>query len=384
MGRSRRARAADTATPLSPKRGRCPTFLVMVRRLLLSLLPLLSLLGCATPRGKADLLGTPEIRTVTAGSVNPAGQSVATTFRYEEQSVVVEELMDGGVERVLPALLAAVRSEGLIPDDVDAESGIVTLSGVEWSRERNGERLSVLLDCGSSGTGRPMADDARIVAALAAQAKEAGPGAARVTVRLSAAAYPYESLGGRVRECVTTGELEHSILSRVRVALASAPADSGATDGTLRAAPPPAASPAVPIFPALGATLGMPLSAGDRLRIWLGPGERVTGVFLQVRADSLVLGTGRRTPIPLAQIRRIQVKRTRPAAVVVGAVVGIAAGVAIATTTDWGIVGKHEIQGKMLNPGLGALAGGVAGILLANSTFGASWVEVPVGVPRIR
>ncbi|MDP2955409.1 MAG: hypothetical protein Q8N53_03230 [Longimicrobiales bacterium] len=336
----------------------------------LLLLSLVSLLGCATSRGEADLLGMPEIRTVTAGSVNPSGQSVATTFRYEEQPVLVEELVDGGVGDVLLALLAAYRSEGLIPDDIDAESGVVSLSRVEWSGERNGQRLSALLDCGLSATGRPMADDARIVAAVAARVREAEPPSARVTLRLSASAYPYESLGGRVRECVTTGELEHAILERVRLALAPAPAAAGPTAGAPR---PPTAG-----------DMDLPFSSGDRLRVWVSPSEHISGAFLLVRLDTLLLGTGRRTPIPLERIQKIQVQRTSWPATVTAVLVGIAAGVAIATTTDLGIHGQHGSQGRLLNPGLGALTGGLAGALVASITFGTSWVQVPVGTVRPR
>jgi hypothetical protein len=38
----------------------------------------------------------------------------------------------------------------------------------------------------------------------------------------------------------------------------------------------------------------------------------------------------------------------------------------------------------MLNPGLGAIFGGIAGILVANGTFGTSWVEVPLERLRLR
>jgi len=251
---------------------------------------------------------------------------------------------------------------------------VVSSNGLEWSRERNGERLSTVLDCGASGTGRPMADDARIAAALAAHVEDLGPGSAKVTLRLAAVAHPYESLGGRVRECVTTGVLERGILGRVRGALAPAEIPSGV-------------GPVVPAAPASPPTLeaaALPVAPGHQMRVWLASGERVTGAFLQVRSDSLVLGTSRRTPIPLELVRRAEMKRTRRLAVGAAALVGIAAGVTIATTTDWGIVGKHKIQGEMLNPGLGAIFGGIAGVLVANGTFGTFWVEVPLDRLQLR
>ncbi len=349
----------------------------LVRRILL--LSLLPVVGCATSRGESDLLGAPQIRTVTAGSVSSGGETAvagATTIRYEEQPILVEELVDAGVGEVFPALLAAFRSEGLLPDGVDPESGIVSLSRAEWSGERNGRRLSSFLDCGPSATGQPMADDARVVVSIAAQARESGPGSTRVTQRLGASAYPFESLGGGVRGCVTTGELERTILDRIRAAIAPGPPGAQATGETPRAGPTP------PVVRAAPGSPDLPFQTGDRLRVWVWPGDRLTGAFLGVGQDTLVLGTGRRTPIPLGWIQEIQVKRTRRAAIAVATLVGAAAGIAIASTTDLGIVGSHSVQGEILNPGLGALAGGLAGALVGSVAFGTSWVQVPLGAVR--
>lgn len=343
------------------------------KRLLLLFVLLLS--GCATSRGGADLLGTPEVRTVTVGGVTAGGGNLvvgANTLRYEDQPVVTEDLVSAGKGVVFPALLDAYRAEELIPDEVDAASGSASLSRAEWSGERNGRPISDFLDCGPSSTGRAQADAARVVVAIAAQVSEAGTASSRVALRLSASAYPFDAAGGAARACVTTGELERAILARVQAVVSPARADPDLSAGV---APP--GLPA-PLPPGPGEEVTLPVSSGDRLRVWVTPDVRVTGVFLQVRQDSLVLGTGRRTAIPLEHIQEIQVKRTRSGALTAGVLVGMAAGVLIATTTDLGIVGQHEVQGEILNPGLGAMAGGLAGALVASMTFGASWVTVPV------
>jgi hypothetical protein len=342
---------------------------------LLFLSSVLPLLACATGGGEGDLLGAPEIRTVTAGSVTGGGDAMvagSTTIRYEEQPVLLNETVPAGVAQVFDALLAAFRAEGLAPDGIDPATGIVSLSRTEWSGERNGRRLSDFLDCGLTATGQPVANGARVVVAVGGQVREAGA-QSRVTLRLGASAYPYANLGEAVRGCVTTGEIERAILDRVQASLAPGLPPSGPANAA-GAAPPPGPVPA--------SAAQLPFNAGDRLRVWVSPSERLTGSFLGIRPDTLVLGTGRRTSIPLGVIQQIQVKRTRRWAILAGAMVGIAAGIGIATTTDLGIVGDHAVQGEVLNPGLGGLAGGLAGALVGSFALGSKWVEVPVGAVR--
>ena len=350
------------------------------------LLVLLSL-GCATSRGQTDLAGTPELRTVTAGAIGASEGGVSrsgTVYRYQEEVILVDDTVAGGFREAFSALQAALTAEGLVPDGMDADQGLLTLARVEWSRERNGEQLSDLLDCGLTSTGRPMANAARVVAALVAQVRDAGPHASRVVQRLNASAYPYENESGAVRACVTTGKLERRVVESLRRALAPGEmvvdtAGPGLRIGppmpTVRGQPEAATAPVTP--PAL-------LTPGDQVRVRFLWGGRASGAYLQVRADTLVLGTGRRTPIPLVIVDAIQVKRTRRSVLLAAAAAGAAAGVVLATTTDLGIHGQHGIQGRILNPGLGALAGGVAGVLVANWTLGTAWIDVPLAAVRSR
>ena len=46
--------------------------------------------------------------------------------------------------------------------------------------------------------------------------------------------------------------------------------------------------------------------------------------------------------------------------------------------TGIGITGKHEVQGEILNPGLGAVFGGLLGAGVGY-LFGRSWLDVPLG-----
>ena len=139
----------------------------MKRLLLLFIFPAL---GCATAKpGETDLLGTPQIRTVMAGARGGGDGTGLATIRFVDEPIVVEEVVGAPRDEVWPLLLEAYRAEGLVPDGADAESGILSLSRVEWSRERNGQSLSGFLDCGRSSTGRALANDARVVTDIASQ-----------------------------------------------------------------------------------------------------------------------------------------------------------------------------------------------------------------------
>jgi hypothetical protein len=345
--------------------------LVLKRFLVLAVLPLL---GCASSGGEADLLGVPQIRTVTAGSGSTGGGEVTRgmAIRYVDEPVLVEDLVGGTREEVLPLLLDAYRAEGLTPDGMDPESGIVSVSRAEWSRERNGLPLSTFLDCGPSSTGRLLADDAQIVSAIATQVRGEGAGVSRVTVRLDAQAFPLSNLGGRARGCTTTGVLERAILAHIQTALAPEQGESGVQEGGIGPQP----SLSNPVFRV--DVTDLPFEPGDKVRVWLSESERLSGAFLGFHLDTLLLRTSRRTTVPIRSIQALQVKRIRRLPVLVGALVGIATGVTVAMTTGLGIGGRHAVQGEILNPGLGAVFGGTIGAGVGYLSFGRSWLDVPL------
>ena len=87
------------------------------------------------------------------------------------------------------------------------------------------------------------------------------------------------------------------------------------------------------------------------------------------------------TPLAFSWIHELEVRKTNQKTVWAGTLVGIVAGVAIATTTPLGITGEHDVQGEILNPGLGAVVGGLVGGFLG-FRFGTSWITVPVDAFR--
>ncbi|MGD8361730.1 MAG: hypothetical protein PVJ04_09885 [Gemmatimonadota bacterium] len=332
------------------------------------------LLGCASSGGEAGLLGTPQVRTVVAGSVSPDGGGMgvgAMSITYLVEPVLVSSVVPATPDVVWPLLLDALASEGLSPDGVDATTGLVSVGRVEWSRERNGLPLSTFLDCGISATGRSLADDARIVAAMTTQAEADGTEDTRVTIRLEAVAFPLGESGERARECRTNQELEHAILGHIERATIPAPAA-----GEVRATTPGVAS-AGPTRTAPTLMTDLPFSPGDKVRIWLSDSERITGAFLGFQADALLLKKSRRTHVPFWSIDAIQVKHTHQLPIVLGSVLGIAAGITVATTTEMGIGGRHAVQGEILNPGLGAVVGGLVGAAVGY-ILGTSWIDVPL------
>lgn len=329
--------------------------------------------GCATAGEGVDLAGVPQTRTVTAGSVQPGGDAMgrgSLSISYVDEPTIIDAVVPASREEVWPVLLNAFFAEGFAPDGLDPGNGIASVSRIEWSRERNGIPLSTLLDCGLSGTGRDLANDARIVSAVAAQIGEEGTDVTRVRVRLDAVAFPLGEGGERARSCTTTGVLERALLGRVREAVMEEETASevpGPATGV--PAPPPLAPPL--------ALRDLPFDPGDKLRIWLSESERVTGAFLGLQGDTLLLRRTRRTGFPRHSVTAVQVKEVRRRPVALGAVLGVVAGVAIATSTDLGIGGRHAVQGEILNPGLGAVAGGLVGAAVGYF-FGTSWLEIPL------
>lgn len=344
------------------------------------LLLVLPVLGCATGGAVGgDLSDAPQVRTVMSGSVSPgaSGGAYNSTIRYSNDPVLVEEMLEAPEGVVWPLLIEAYRAEGLEPDGADPASGMVTLSRDEWSGTRNGLPLSTFLDCGPSSTGRPLADDARVVASIASQVVAGEDfGISRVTLRLDAVAYPIDASSGQTRSCTTLGTLERDIVNRVRVSLdagslrSRAPRDEILADAIPTASPAPAAAREIPVEP------------GDQVRVWVASSIPLTGSFMGLRPDTLLLLRSRRTALPVWSIQALQVRRTSKASTVIGALIGVAAGVTLAMTTDLGISGSHAVQGDLLNPGLGALAGGLAGAGIGHMFVGNSWEDVPWEVIR--
>jgi hypothetical protein len=90
-----------------------------------------------------------------------------STVTYVEDPIVVRRLIQLPVEEAWPRILDAYRAEGLVPDGIDLDRRLISVSRFEWSRVRGGLPLSTFLECGVSSTGGPLADGARIIGSIA-------------------------------------------------------------------------------------------------------------------------------------------------------------------------------------------------------------------------
>ena len=350
-------------------------------RLIAVLLLFFTLSGCASSGGdQGNLLGGPRIRTVGMPSIAADGGVVAgsSLIRYVEDPVVVRDLIQAPADSAWIHLLSAYREEGLVPDGIDMERKLVSLSRFELSQDRNGLPLSTYLECGVSTSGGLLADRSQIVGSIVSQVSSEGEKNSAISTRFEAFALPLDGGGGRAQDCVTTGRFERDILGRIQVHL-NASALSVLGPGVVS---PPRSEEGS--RSSMGRPGGVPdyeyFSPGDQIRVKLSRIDRWTGTFLGFRSDSLLLKRSRVTPLAFSWIQELEVKKTNKKVVWAGALVGIASGVAIATNTPLGITGDHDVQGKILNPGLGAVVGGLVGGLLGAKVFGTSWIVVPLDV----
>lgn len=344
-------------------------------RLVRHTLPIVALflLGCSTaspsPGGLADM---PSIRTVTVGSVSSAGDAGNRTIRFEDDPIVIRRTLEAPPREVWPLLLDAYRAQGLVPGEWDVETLTLATAPREVSREWEGEPLQRFLDCGSSTTGRPLADDSRVSFAMASQLSGDPQGPTELLSRLEAVAFPFEAGPGRAQTCRSTGEMERRIVERVRAALGSPAAPSEPEGGAASGGMQPAGLPSAIVLPGI--------EPGDRVRITTFTEERHTGRLIAIRPDSLLMRTSRATAIPMASVASLKRYHAERGPILAGAALGAAAGIALAVGTDLGISSTHQAQGRILNPGLGAIGGGLAGAFLAWLTVGHAWVDIPLEI----
>ncbi|MFC1661292.1 hypothetical protein ACFL3S_07570 [Gemmatimonadota bacterium] len=138
------------------------------------------------------------------------------SVRYVDDPVVHRGDFPRPPTDIFPALVRAFGQEGLDPDWIDPDRLIVGLTQVTMERRRAGRPMSAFLDCGSTTTGRPLANDSRIIAGIVSQVVAAGAGRSTVLVRFEAHAQPFGASEGRVQSCTTTGQLEQAIFLRIR------------------------------------------------------------------------------------------------------------------------------------------------------------------------
>lgn len=133
---------------------------------------------------------------------------------------------------------------------------------------------------------------------------------------------------------------------------------------------------------------------GERVRMWIDRGPRVTGRLTSIVADSVVVemdGGGART-IPASQVWRVEVRRKAPdRSAVLGMLIGIPLGAlaggtlasradeddepGCGTTRSCGM--PPTVAGAMAGAALGGAVGGGVGLLFP----GSRWVHASLGGP---
>jgi hypothetical protein len=121
-----------------------------------------------------------------------------------------------------------------------------------------------------------------------------------------------------------------------------------------------------------------PVEHGGEIRVYTSPTERYTGTFIGFLNDTIHVQRIFDTPIPISAVTVVQTRNTKTGVILAGALLGAGAGIAVATQTGAGISGEHQIQGEILNPTIGGMAGGLVGALLSWRIFGRKWEEIPL------
>jgi hypothetical protein len=274
----------------------------------------------------------------------------------------------------------AYADEGLAPDQLDEGSRTVAASRFEVQSTFGGVPVGTYLDCGSSLTGRPLVESARIQATIISRVAPVGTSASQISTRFEGIAFPTGGSEGRAQDCYTTGELERMLVARVRSALSD---DSQATPAMPTSPTGSSVSSPLSNGPSAASTADFPVEPGTRVRLHTSPTERYTGTFLVLRNDTVLVRRSRVTGVPYSSVSRLEVQQTNPASIALGAAVGAVSGIALFVGTDLGISGRHEAQGRLLNPGLGAVVGGLSGAFLASKLFGSKWEQVPLEVQAL-
>lgn len=130
-----------------------------------------------------------------------------------------------------------------------------------------------------------------------------------------------------------------------------------------------------------------PLEPNTRVRItarWLQWHQQVA-TFHGLRGDTLVLATDSTVLCPLTAVERLEVSAGRKSHLWVGAGIGLLAGAALGAITwpsagcDWVSEGQCRLYGALGLGAVGAVAGGVTGLLIKSDR----WEEVPLDRLRV-
>jgi len=282
-----------------------------------------------------------------------------------------------------PHLIAGHRALAIEPDLIDPESQTVGWTSAVWVREWAGTPLSTYLDCGRSGSGGAVANDARVMADLRTSLIALPDGGTEVRTWLQAVAQPLDGTSRGAVRCSSTRVLERQLAIELRRAYQLA-LDGEALAGG-QAAAPPSVVPQPPatavrsdrVFDAVQDSGIQPV---DQARIIDRYGQRITGTLGALTPGEFSMRiVGRTSTMPWSDLQGFERRVDRRSRGVEGGILGALIGALVGSATDIGISGRYaESQGRVLNPGLGAVAGGLLGAWLGSRIGGGYWVTVPL------
>jgi hypothetical protein len=167
---------------------------------------------------------------------------------------------------------------------------------------------------------------------------------------------------------------------RITLLLLFLVASQGACASTQREVSSPPSVGALERSPVPGTTTVEGLTLGDEVRATVGTFPPFVGTVQAIQDNTLSVRTDRgEAPLRLSSIRVLEVRRYRRTRGVEGGVVGAVLGAVLGRVTLIGLSGEHwESQGRILAPGLGAIAGGLIGALLGSKMLGDYWEVIPV------
>ena len=344
------------------------------RSLVLLALPLL--LSCVhAGETRTTLIAQPELQTLVDGTT--AAGPTGSTVHYLVEGIVVEDLMEAPVQEAWEALSHAFVMNALPPDIVDPGIYRMGVSQVELTRSLGERPLSLFLDCGTTESRTPMADNARVYLTLVTVLQPEGESATRILTELAATAIPLGVGREGGRSCTTRGVLERQIQSQVREVVVPA-ATTPQSPAQLSPGPRPTGPPGVRLAEPRDVTgYTAALELGEEVRVTVGDFEPMVGTVQYVGRDEMtILWWGRSIPVDLQSIRVLEIRRHRQSFGWWGAALGGAAGFLMGTSSDLRIQGSKEKQGKILSPFIGTVFGGLLGAYVGSKMRGDYWEAV--------
>lgn len=180
-----------------------------------SIVLLLLVAGCASGGGALPTTGAPATTTTLVVGTTLGGAGSAD-FSVPRDESGVSTTIAAPVDSVWNALWLAYQDLGITPGTVSTERRILGQEGLEPEGGRlAGLRTALVLTCGTSPTGAPLAQTYRVRASVVSTLAAGAAGETRLTTRLLGTAASREVANTTV-SCGSTGRLEAQIASRVR------------------------------------------------------------------------------------------------------------------------------------------------------------------------